>query len=59
MKGEIFEDFNTCPYSEQTYYEYDTGYSEYGCTLGDNNPEENPCYCEQCPLNCTYEVTED
>lgn len=60
--GEVVEDYKSCGYSECIYSEYDTGYSEYGCTLGDSNPEEVPCIDGVdggCPLCCKYEVTED
>ena len=34
MKKEIFEhDWEQCPYCEESYYEYDTGYREYDCKL--------------------------
>ena len=58
MKGEIFQDYETCPYCERTYYEWDTGYSEYGCKLGDCNPDDTPCCPDNCPLDCRYEVEE-
>ena len=56
MRGEIVTDYESCSYSERTYCEWDTGYSEYGCTLGNRNPEENPCCYDNCPLNCEYGV---
>lgn len=52
------EYFTNCPFEEQTYYEYDTGYSEYGCRLGDMNPEQNPCREEDCPLKCSYKQSD-
>lgn len=58
MQGEIIGDYMTCGYSERTCYEWDTGYEEYGCTLGDSNPDETPCCHDCCPLNCKYEVEE-
>lgn len=37
MEKEIFEnDASSCEYCERSYYEYDTGYSEYECTLDGN-----------------------
>jgi hypothetical protein len=30
---EIIQDWESCEYIHTTYYEYDTGYSEYGCCL--------------------------
>lgn len=58
MKGEILQDYETCPYCECTHYEWDTGYSEYGCKLGDSNPKDTPCCSDFCPLDCKYEVEE-
>ena len=58
MRGELLHDYESCPYCKQTCYEWDTGYSEYGCTLGDMNPDENPCCHDSCPLDCKYEVEE-
>ena len=58
MQGELLHDYKSCGYCVQTCYEWDTGYAEYGCTLGDNNPDKNPCVEEICPLDCKYKVEE-
>ena len=58
IKDVCYRDYENCEFCERTAYEYDTGYSEYGCTLGDENPDNNPCAYEYCPLNFTYEVEE-
>lgn len=54
--GEFDPAYTSCGYCKQTYYESDTGYAEFGCTLGDNNPEKHPCYEEYCPLKCRWKV---
>lgn len=55
-QGEVTS--RSCSYCEQTYYESDTGYGEYGCMLGDNNPKDNPCREDGCPLICKWSVEE-
>ena len=47
-----------CDYCVRTYYEYDTGYTEYGCSLVGEN--KFLCYGgeEGCPLSCKYEIEE-
>ena len=53
-------DYESCAHCVRTYYEYDTGYAEFGCTLGDSNPDTNPCWGdEDCPLRYKFEVIED
>ena len=59
MQGELLHEYSSCEYCVQTHYEWDTGYSEYGCTLGDANPDKTLCCDSDCPLDCKYEVTED
>ncbi len=48
-----------CPYREETFREYDTGYREYGCSLF-NKDVSDSCeggYLETgCPLSFKYEV---
>lgn len=58
---EIYEpNWEKCQYCECTYYEYDTGYREYGCSyFGDANEKE--CWLgelNKCPLAFRYEVKE-
>lgn len=47
-----------CPFCTQTVYEFDTGYSEYGCALGALDPEEHPCQEDICPLSCKWQAEE-
>lgn len=47
-----------CPYCERVLYEWDTGYAEFGCTLGEKDPEKTPCFEEDCPLKCKWRVEE-
>lgn len=47
---EIFTNWEDCEYCRQSYYERDTGYSEYECELTGFE-----CL-EECPLNCKYEI---
>lgn len=58
IKGVCYRDYENCEFCERVHYEYDTGYSEYGCALGDENPYDNPCVPEDCPLDFKYEVEE-
>ena len=55
-KIRIENEYETCGYTNRTYYESDTGYSEYECTLLNVCCED--C-CDICPLSFTYEVIED
>lgn len=48
-----------CSYCVRTLFEYDTGYTEYGCTLGDANPDEQWCMEDACPLVAKWEVVEE
>ena len=42
MEEEIYEvDYENCSYCETTYYENDTGYREYGCSLWTGNADDN------------------
>lgn len=59
LRGKIENNYKNCGFCETTHYEYDTGYTEYGCTLGDSNPYDTPCVEQVCPLCCRFEVTED
>lgn len=45
------KDYNSCEYARQSYYERDTGYSEYTCDITNK-------YCDNgCPLCFEYSVT--
>ena len=50
---EYENDFESCEYLEETYKEWDTGYTEYGCTLF-----EEGCV-ELCPLSFKYKVEKE
>lgn len=45
-------DYENCEYCVETYKEWDTGYTEYGCELIGGE-----C-CEYCPLSFKYKVEE-
>lgn len=50
---EIIQDYDSCQYAEQSYFESDTGYSEYECEITGKE-------CgELCPLCFKYSVTCD
>jgi len=56
MEKEVFEnDWKECEYCKRSYYECDTGYSEYECTL-----DGNECCSGKleygCPLSFKYTV---
>ena len=55
------QDWESCPYCEQSYYEYDTGYTEYECKLVYDNG--GSCVGSSidggCPLACKYKIEED
>lgn len=56
MEKEIFEnDASSCEYCERSYYEYNTGYSEYECLL-----DNKDCFGGElefgCPLSFKYIV---
>ena len=59
---EIFEqDWAICPYVERSYYEYDTGYSEYECLLWKRQNGQYYSCCggdinNGCPLSFKYKV---
>ena len=55
---EIYEAYyQDCGYCERSYYEWDTGFAEYVCTLCDTD-----CFGGSiesgCPLSFKYEITE-
>lgn len=62
MDKELYEpDWEQCPHSEETYYEYDTGYREYDCALIKQFCEGIPDFknifdCSICPLAFKYTV---
>lgn len=49
------QDWKECDYCEQSYYEYDTGYSEYECSLAGGD-----CFGGDiesgCPLSFKYQI---
>lgn len=47
-------DYESCKYAELSYSEWDTGYSEYECTLC-----ESPCGAFPCPLDFKFSVLEE
>ena len=51
---EINQNYKDCEYIHTTYYEYDTGYAEYGCELTGNECLGD----EYCPLSCKYSISE-
>lgn len=62
MEAEVYENnFEECEFCKVVYYEHDTGYKEYGCSLITGNA--NDCYCvggdidSGCPLSFKY-ITE-
>lgn len=55
---EVLNFWKNCEYCEQTHYEYDTGYSEYGCCLL-GNPHDVACCEEHCPLDYKVRVEFD
>lgn len=49
-----------CKYCECSYYEHDTGYCEYECTVGqDVGLDNTDCFYGYCPYTCTATVTDD
>ncbi len=58
---DIEDSIRGCPYQEETYCEYDTGYREYGCSLL-NKDARDSCvggYLDAgCPLSFKYRVEE-
>lgn len=61
-RSEIYEqDWENCPYAEQSYYEWDTGYREYDCLLWKKkNGKFYGCVGGDihggCPLSFRYKV---
>ena len=51
----IEQDWEECEYCDRSYYEYDTGYAEYECSLWGNDPCLGGCICG-CPLAFKYKV---
>lgn len=55
----IYEpDYKHCEYCEETYYEYDTGYREFGCSFYTGDAEDGDCMGGDiehgCPLAFKY-----
>lgn len=63
-RSEIYEqDWENCPYIERSYYEWDTGYSEYDCILWKKkNGKHYECTGGDiengCPLSFRYEISD-
>lgn len=57
---EYINDWESCEYCEEIYYEYDTGYREYGCSFITGDEHDYPCCddAEDCPLSFKYKVTD-
>lgn len=51
---EVIKDFSSCKHTRRSYYEYDTGYSEYMCDITSSD-----CFEECCPLCFKYSVTKN
>ena len=51
---EYIIDWEECPYAKRTYYEYDTGYSEWGCDLISDIIDKD-VYCDE--LGCHYALS--
>lgn len=47
-------DFDGCDYKEMSYFEHDTGYAEYDCTLLGDGYMCN----DECPLTFKYTIIE-
>ena len=61
MEEDIYEnDYENCEFCEQTYYENDTGYVEYGCNLITGDAEDCECFGGDidsgCPLSFKYKI---
>lgn len=54
----IEQDWEKCEYCECSYYEYDTGYSEYECTIYGKDPCMSGDIHYGCPLSFKYKVEE-
>ena len=54
---EYIIDWEECPYVKNTYYEHDTGYSEWSCDLLSDVADEYIC-CDElgCPLCFKYKI---
>ena len=64
MEEEIYEnEWENCEYCKCTYFENDTGYREYRCSL--ITGDENDFYCvgsditDGCPLSFKYRIEKD
>ena len=54
----IEQNWETCEYCERSYYEHDTGYSEYECSIYGNYPCLSGDIHYGCPLSFKYKVEE-
>lgn len=61
MEEEIYEnDYEKCEYCETVYWENDTGYTEYGCSLITGDERDTECLGGDinygCPLSFKYQI---
>lgn len=57
MEEEIFEKYyKDCEYCEVSYYESDTGYTEYECGLMGCECLGSGDICDGCPLSFKYQI---
>lgn len=61
MEEKIYEkDYEKCDYCETTYYEYDTGYTVFGCSLITGDERDHECLGGDldygCPLSFKYRI---
>ena len=54
----IEQDWEKCEYCNISYYEYDTGYSEYECVIYGKDPCMSGDIRYGCPLSFKYKVEE-
>lgn len=59
MENKIFEpDYKECKYCDVSYTEYDTGYTEYGCSFYQKGDCVGGSIGNGCPLAFKYVVGE-
>lgn len=61
MEENIYEiNDASCGYCKQIYYENDTGYTQYGCSLITGNAKDYECFGGSidygCPLSFKYKI---
>ena len=55
----IEQDWEECKYCERSYYEYDTGYAEYECSIYGTDQCFSGDIHYGCPLSFKYKVEEE